>query len=57
MSGKFNLRNSNSVELSFPGVDIAAEDDVALLLRHVKGVQAMDYEVMHSGEGDLTDLC
>ncbi|GJS93038.1 hypothetical protein Tco_0800006 [Tanacetum coccineum] len=57
LSGKFKPGNSDSVELSFPGVDIAAEDDVALLLRHVRGVQAMDDEVMHSGEGDLTDLC
>ncbi|GKB58683.1 kanadaptin [Tanacetum coccineum] len=44
--------NSDSVESSSAGVDIAAEDAVALLLRHSRGVQAMDDEVMHSGEGD-----
>ncbi|GJS19491.1 hypothetical protein Tco_0448123 [Tanacetum coccineum] len=32
-------------------------EDVVALLRHFRGVQAMDDEVMHSGEGDLTDLC
>ncbi|GJV95854.1 hypothetical protein Tco_1547431 [Tanacetum coccineum] len=32
-------------------------EDVVALLRHFRGVQAMDNEVMHSGEGDLTDLC
>ncbi|GKC04795.1 hypothetical protein Tco_0996405 [Tanacetum coccineum] len=41
-----------SVESSSAGVDIAAEDGVALLLRHSRGVQAMDDEVMHIGEGD-----
>ncbi|GKB01677.1 hypothetical protein Tco_0829721 [Tanacetum coccineum] len=44
--------NLVSVESSSAGVDIAAEDAVALLLRHSRGVQAMDDEVMHSGEGD-----
>ncbi|PWA92521.1 SMAD/FHA domain-containing protein [Artemisia annua] len=44
--------NSDSVESSSAGVDIAAEDAVALLLRHSRGVQAMDDEVMHDGEGD-----
>ncbi|GKB55413.1 hypothetical protein Tco_0906166, partial [Tanacetum coccineum] len=44
--------NSVSVESSSAGVDIAAEDVVALLLRHSRGVQAMDNKVMHSGEGD-----
>ncbi|GJW85471.1 hypothetical protein Tco_0158616, partial [Tanacetum coccineum] len=56
-TGRFKPGNSDSVELSFAGVDIAAEDAVALLLRHFRGVQAMHDEVMHSGEGDLTDLC
>ncbi|GKB78052.1 hypothetical protein Tco_0944947 [Tanacetum coccineum] len=41
-----------SVESSPAGVDIAAEDAVTLLLRHSRGVQAMDDEVMRSGEGD-----
>lgn len=44
--------NSDSVESSSARVDIAAEDAVALLLRHSRGVQAMDDEVMHDGEGD-----
>ncbi|GJX68665.1 hypothetical protein Tco_0304392 [Tanacetum coccineum] len=56
-TGRFKPGNSDLVELSFAGVDIAAEDAVALLLRHFRGVQAMHDEVMHIGEGDLTDLC
>ncbi|GJV34024.1 hypothetical protein Tco_1394424 [Tanacetum coccineum] len=46
-TGKFKPGNSDSVELSSAGVDIAAEDVVALL-RHFRGVQAMDDEVMHN---------
>ncbi|GJX68059.1 hypothetical protein Tco_0303786 [Tanacetum coccineum] len=39
------------IQLSYLPADIAAEDAVALLLRHFRGVQAMDNEVMHTGEG------
>ncbi|GJV22431.1 kanadaptin isoform X2 [Tanacetum coccineum] len=49
---KVKSGNSVSVESSPAGVDIAAEDAVTLLLRHSRGVQAMDDEVMRSGEGD-----
>lgn len=45
---KVKVTNSETVELSV-GVDIAAEDAVALLLKHTRGVQAIDDEEMHNG--------
>ncbi|KAI3813281.1 hypothetical protein L1987_18001 [Smallanthus sonchifolius] len=52
--GKVKTVNSESVETSV-GVDIAAEDAVALLLKHTRGVQAIDDEEMHNGEGAAAD--
>ncbi|KAL8266263.1 hypothetical protein R6Q59_003607 [Mikania micrantha] len=48
--GKVETVNSESNE-SRVGVDIAAEDAVALLLKHTRGIQAIDDEELHNGEG------
>ncbi|XP_024974435.1 kanadaptin isoform X2 [Cynara cardunculus var. scolymus] len=47
--------DSDSVKSSV-GVDIAAEDAVALLLKHTRGIQALDDEDSHGGgEGGAAD--
>ncbi|KAI3665792.1 hypothetical protein L6452_44426 [Arctium lappa] len=46
--------DSNSVESSV-GIDIAAEDAVALLLKHTRGIQALDDEDSRGGEGGAAD--
>ncbi|KAK9052494.1 hypothetical protein SSX86_029123 [Deinandra increscens subsp. villosa] len=47
--GKAQMVNSEPIES--PVVDIAAEDAVALLLKHTRGVHAIDDEAMQDGEG------
>ncbi|KAJ9564089.1 hypothetical protein OSB04_000055 [Centaurea solstitialis] len=48
--------DSSSVEKkSSVGVDFAAEDAVALLLKHTRGIQALDDEDGHGGDGGAAE--
>ncbi|KAI7752201.1 hypothetical protein M8C21_022176, partial [Ambrosia artemisiifolia] len=48
---KDKVKTVNSEPVESPvGVDFAAEDAVALLLKHTRGIQAIDDEEMHSSE-------